>query len=125
MNIRFFTLISLLGVILAIVSIPIDAYVLSGLLTISPFKGVHSFYFAWGISSALSAFIVMFPIGYFNFYSKALLFGALIGVIAVIVLIVFNLINGIYPSMGFFLEYVTLVIFSALACYWGQLTKIK
>ena len=104
------------GLALAALSVPMSAYTMSMLFQL---VRIDTF-LAWSLSSAVPAFILMLPAGFFVFKYRSFVFGALVGLIAVLALCSFAALNGVYPSTGFALEYVSLIIFSGVASYFGH-----
>ena len=107
------------GLALAVLSVPTSAYTMSILFQI---VRIDTF-LAWSLSSAVPAFLLMFPAGFFVFKYRPFIFGTLVGFIAVLALCSFAALNGVDLSRGFALEYVSLIIFSGVASYFGHLAK--
>jgi hypothetical protein len=108
-----------LGLVLAIVSIPTAAYAM-----VLIFRAMQvNTYVAWSLSTAVPAFLLMFPTGFWVYGCNSFLFGGLVGFVAVIGLVLFSAVNGMYPTPAFVLEYISLIILSAIASYLGHLLR--
>jgi hypothetical protein len=122
MGVKSYWLLALvLGLVLAAVSIPTSAYSMRLM-----FRAMQvNAYFAWSISAAVPAFLLMFPAGFWVSGRNLFLFGGSVGFVAVLGLILFSALDGFYPTPAFILEYVSLIIFSAIASHLGHLLRKK
>jgi len=111
----------ILGLLLSILSIPVDAYTM---LIIERLIQLD-LYFAWAISTIAPVTLIVVPAGFYLFEFRPAIHGALIGVVAVLVLIGwYGLEFGETPSKGFVIEYISLVTWSSAAAYLGYRAKL-
>ena len=108
-----------LGIVLAVLSIPASAYLL---LWISQMGSLNP-YLSWGLSSALVSLFVLFPAGLTIFKDRAILLGGLVGLVAALALIVVSIILGEAAGPLFWVEYASMVAFSAMSSYAGSVFK--
>ena len=121
MKAKFILLAIIVGIFLAPLTVHVSGRLLILLLDFIPTRGITYFYLKSSLSSSVLPLIVMFSLGYFVFSYKPLFFGALAGLVAVIVL---SIIFARYPSTGMIIEYVTIITCSAIGCYLGRRARV-
>lgn len=109
-----------LAFVLVFVGSTIHAHVLSFVMTYF----IEQFYIALAISALVPVVLIVFPGGILFFKDGHTKKGAIVGTLAALGIALLNALDGrVYPTTGFIVEYVSLIVFSTLAGYSARVYK--
>jgi len=81
-------------------------------------------YVAGSIGMAVSAFILMIPMGVFISHRPAI-FGGISALLAILGWVALGILNGVFPTIPFAVEYGVLIFSASVAAHFGNKIRAK